>query len=126
MYVAGSTPRFALLGNHPLIRKLEAEGLYLDYSRQRLDAHGRTLLLELAEQVKVEAWIERMFAAEHINTTEDRPALHLRPPHTGHRRSGRPRRRGPGLVTSPGTRQRTPLLMQLWRGHPGRRWLHDR
>ena len=56
---------------------LEAEGLYLDYSRQRLDSHGRTLLLQLAEQVQVQAWIERMFAGEHINNTEDRPALHV-------------------------------------------------
>jgi glucose-6-phosphate isomerase len=56
---------------------LEAESLYLDFSRQRLDAHGRTLLLQLAEQVQVQAWIERMFAGEHINHTEDRPALHV-------------------------------------------------
>ncbi len=56
---------------------LEADGLYLDYSRQHLDAHGRSLLLKLAEQVCVQAWIERMFAGEHINNTEDRPALHV-------------------------------------------------
>ncbi len=56
---------------------LEAEGLYLDFSRQRLDAHGRSLLLQLAEQVQVHAWIERMFSGDHINHTENRPALHV-------------------------------------------------
>ena len=56
---------------------LEAEDLYLDFSRQRLDAQGRTLLLELAEQVQVHAWIQRMLSGEHINNTEDRPALHV-------------------------------------------------
>lgn len=62
---------------------LEREGLLLDFSRQLLDRHALGLLVELAEQVEVPRWIERMFAGHPINNTEDRPALHValrRPP----------------------------------------------
>ena len=56
---------------------VEAEGLWLDLSRQRLDASALKLLLELAEQTCVPDWIERMFSGERINNTEDRAALHI-------------------------------------------------
>ena len=55
----------------------EAEGLWLDFSRQRLDSAGLELLLRLAEQTQVPDWIERMFSGEHINNTEDRAVLHI-------------------------------------------------
>ena len=55
----------------------EAEGLWLDLSRQRLDSRTLTLLLELADQACVPEWIERMFRGERINNTEDRAALHV-------------------------------------------------
>ena len=55
----------------------EAEGIYLDLSRQRLDESTRGLLLELAEQTQLRAWIQRMFSGERVNNTEDRPALHV-------------------------------------------------
>jgi glucose-6-phosphate isomerase len=51
--------------------------IWLDYSRQRLDEQAMTSLLELAEQTEVGAWIEAMLAGEHINSTEDRAALHV-------------------------------------------------
>ena len=56
---------------------LDAEGLLLDFSRQRLDAPTLSSLLELAEQTEVAHWIELMFAGHPINNTEDRPALHV-------------------------------------------------
>ncbi len=55
----------------------EAEGLWLDLSRQRLDSQGLALLLALAEQVCLPEWIERMFRGERINNTEERAALHV-------------------------------------------------
>ena len=55
----------------------EAEGLWLDLSRQRLDARTLSLLLGLAEQTRLPDWIERMFGGERINNTEDRAALHV-------------------------------------------------
>ena len=56
---------------------VEAEGLWLDLSRQRLDSEALKLLLELAAQTCVPDWIERMFRGERINNTEDRAALHI-------------------------------------------------
>ena len=54
----------------------EAAGLYLDYSKQRVDEETLRLLRELAEAVGLRERIEAMFRGEHINTTEDRAALH--------------------------------------------------
>jgi len=51
--------------------------IWLDYSRQRLDEQAMTSLIELAEQTEVPAWIEAMLAGEHINSTENRAALHV-------------------------------------------------
>ena len=56
---------------------LEAAGVFLDFGRQRLDEDTLALLYELAEQTGVRAGIDRMFAGEHINITEDRAALHV-------------------------------------------------
>ena len=56
---------------------VEAAGLYLDYSKQRVDDNTLRLLLELGEACGLRAAIEAMFAGAHINTTEDRPALHI-------------------------------------------------
>jgi len=56
---------------------VEAEGLWLDFSRQRLDSRGLDLLLQLAVQTQVSDWIERMFSGEHVNSTEDLAALHV-------------------------------------------------
>ena len=51
--------------------------IWLDYSRQRLDEQAMASLVELAEQTEVQAWIEAMLAGEHINSTENRAALHV-------------------------------------------------
>src|SRR5215831_2143873 len=56
---------------------LEAAGVFLDYSRHRVDAEAVRLLAALAEQAQVSRWIERMFAGDPINNTEGRPVLHV-------------------------------------------------
>lgn len=56
---------------------LEAEGLYLDYSKNRLTAHTLALLVELAEQSNLRAQIDALFAGARINFTEHRPVLHM-------------------------------------------------
>ena len=56
---------------------LEAQGILLDFSRQRLDETGLEALLDLAEETRVGHWIERMFAGAPINNTENRAALHI-------------------------------------------------
>ncbi len=59
-------------------------GLSMDYSKQRIDGQGLDLLLNLARACSLESRITAMFTGEHINVSEDRPALHvaLRMPRT--------------------------------------------
>ena len=56
---------------------VEAEGIRLEYSKNRMTAETMTLLLRLAEEVGLRERIEAMFWGEHINVTEDRPVLHV-------------------------------------------------
>ena len=55
----------------------EAEGLFLDYSKNRVTDETLRLLLELAEQSGLRERIDAMFSGEHINSTEDRAVLHV-------------------------------------------------
>jgi glucose-6-phosphate isomerase len=55
----------------------EAEGLRLDYSKNRITDKILARLLELAEQAGVAERREAMFRGEHINSTEDRAVLHV-------------------------------------------------
>ena len=54
----------------------EAAGLYLDFSRQRIDDDGLHLLASLADAAGLRARIEAMWSGELINTTEGRSVLH--------------------------------------------------
>ncbi|MCW2692906.1 MAG: glucose-6-phosphate isomerase [Mycobacterium sp.] len=54
----------------------EAEDLYLDYSKNRVDATTLQLLVELAEARGVRERYAAMLAGEKINTTEGRAVLH--------------------------------------------------
>jgi glucose-6-phosphate isomerase len=54
----------------------EACGLYLDFSRQRIDDDGLHLLTSLADAAGLRARIEAMWRGEIINTTEGRAVLH--------------------------------------------------
>tara|TARA_R110002124_G_scaffold287216_2_gene471614 strand:- start:25473 stop:27077 length:1605 start_codon:yes stop_codon:yes gene_type:complete len=56
--------------------KIEADGLYFDYSKTSINAESRKALLQLAESQDVEGLKHKMFAGEPINTTEDRAVLH--------------------------------------------------
>ncbi|MGY2895741.1 glucose-6-phosphate isomerase [Deinococcus sp. UYEF24] len=55
---------------------LEAVGLYLDYSKNRVTDETLKLLADLARETGVEAKRAAMFAGEKINVTEDRAVLH--------------------------------------------------
>ncbi len=55
----------------------EAVGLYLDYSKQRITDETLRLLLELAQSAGLRDRIEAMFRGERINSTEQRPVLHV-------------------------------------------------
>ena len=56
---------------------LEANDLFLDYSKNHINATTRSLLVKLAKQADVPAAIEAMFAGDRINETEDRSVLHV-------------------------------------------------
>jgi glucose-6-phosphate isomerase len=55
---------------------VEALGMYLDYSKNRITDETVNALLALAESAGLRAKIDAMFAGEKINTTEGRAVLH--------------------------------------------------
>ena len=55
----------------------EADGLFLDYSKNRVTDETLRLLVALAEESGLRGRIEAMFSGEHINITEDRAVLHV-------------------------------------------------
>jgi glucose-6-phosphate isomerase len=52
-------------------------GILLDYSKQIVTSETMRLLAALARECGLERQIERLFAGERVNTTENRPALHM-------------------------------------------------
>jgi glucose-6-phosphate isomerase len=56
---------------------VEAVGLYLDYSKNRITGETLELLLRLAEDCGLRGRIEAMFRGDKINVTEDRAVLHV-------------------------------------------------
>ena len=56
---------------------LEAEGIYLDYSKNRITDETVQLLLALAEASGLRERIDAMFKGEKINVTENRAVLHV-------------------------------------------------
>ena len=56
---------------------LDAAGLYLDYSKNRITDETMTLLVRLAEDCRLRDRIEAMFQGEAINVTEKRSVLHV-------------------------------------------------
>jgi glucose-6-phosphate isomerase len=55
---------------------IEAAGLFLDYSKNRLDGRTLELLAALARERGVEQRRDAMFAGQRINNTENRAVLH--------------------------------------------------
>jgi glucose-6-phosphate isomerase len=55
----------------------EAGELFLDYSKHLVTDESLALLVALAERAGLRRRIDAMFAGEHVNVTEDRPALHV-------------------------------------------------
>ncbi|HEY7049737.1 MAG TPA: glucose-6-phosphate isomerase [Jatrophihabitantaceae bacterium] len=56
---------------------LNACGIYLDYSKNRITDDTVRLLLRLADESGLRGRIDAMFAGEKINTTEERAVLHV-------------------------------------------------
>jgi len=64
---------------------LEAAGIYLDYSKNRITEETLALLVQLADQSGLRERIDAMFGGQHINVSENRAVLHtaLRAPKGG-------------------------------------------
>jgi glucose-6-phosphate isomerase len=56
---------------------LEAAGIYLDYSKNRITDETVRLLLKLAEESHLRKHIDAMFAGERINVSENRAVMHV-------------------------------------------------
>jgi glucose-6-phosphate isomerase len=56
---------------------LQASGIYLDYSKNRITDETMALLVQLAEQSGLRERIDAMFRGEHINVSENRAVLHV-------------------------------------------------
>jgi glucose-6-phosphate isomerase len=56
---------------------VEAAGLFLDYSKNRITDKTLKLLLQLADESGLRAKIDAMFSGERINITENRAVLHV-------------------------------------------------
>ena len=56
---------------------IEAAGLFLDYSKNRITEATLKLLVQLAQESGLRARIDAMFAGERINVTENRAVLHV-------------------------------------------------
>jgi len=56
---------------------LDAAGIFLDYSKNRITDETVKLLIQLAEESGLRARIDAMFGGEKINITENRSVLHV-------------------------------------------------
>ena len=56
---------------------IEATGIYLDYSKNRITDETLRLLLQLAEEAGLRDRIEAMFRGDSINVSENRAVLHV-------------------------------------------------
>jgi glucose-6-phosphate isomerase len=56
---------------------LDALGIYFDYSKNRVTDETLRLLIKLADESDLAVRTRAMFAGERINTTENRPVLHV-------------------------------------------------
>lgn len=137
-----ATPEWAALRNHhAAIRRkhlrdlfktdpargtrmtLEAEGLFLDYSKNRMTDETLALLLKLAEARGLRAKIAAMFSGAPINATENRAVLH-----TALRNRSNSPMMVDGVDVMPGVsavlekmaRFARDIREDSWRGHTGR------
>lgn len=62
---------------------VSAAGLDLDFSKNHITSDVLAELIKLAEQADLKGAISRLLRGEHVNNTEDRPALHTALRHIG-------------------------------------------
>ena len=55
---------------------LSYSNITIDYKSQHIDSRTREMLFDLAVECQLKERIEDLFSGNHVNTTEDKPALH--------------------------------------------------
>jgi glucose-6-phosphate isomerase len=77
--VAGATLKqmFAQDASRGTRLAVEAAGIYLDYSKNRVDDETLRLLVQLARESDLRARIDAMFRGDRINVSENRSVLHV-------------------------------------------------
>jgi glucose-6-phosphate isomerase len=68
---------FARDSTRGLRLRAQAEGLFLDYSKNRVTDETMRLLFELARESELAQQRDRMFRGDHLNVSEDRAVLHV-------------------------------------------------
>jgi glucose-6-phosphate isomerase len=56
---------------------IEWNDFLIDYSKNRVNENTMSLLFDLAREARLKEWTEKMFTGEKINSTEQRPVLHV-------------------------------------------------
>jgi glucose-6-phosphate isomerase len=56
---------------------LSLDDLLFDFSKNRINSETLDLLVKLAEQANLKGWIEKLFAGDKLNITENRAVLHV-------------------------------------------------
>jgi glucose-6-phosphate isomerase len=74
---------FAQDSNRAARYTVSAAGLELDYSKNHIDDGVLKSLLDIAQQADLKNAIKSLLRGDHVNNTEDRPALHTALRHTG-------------------------------------------
>lgn len=98
---------------------VSAAGLELDYSKNHIDDDTIRLLTSVAEKANLKTAIKRLLRGDHVNNTEDRPALHTSLRHMGapvtseHKSVSETLEKMGGLISAVHSGQ--------WKGHNGER-----
>ncbi len=96
-----------------------AAGLELDYSKNHIDDTTLSLLLSLAEQADLKNAIKKLLRGDHVNNTEDRPALHTALRFSGEAKTDEQREVAPVLDKMAGLIER--VHSGAWTGFSGKK-----
>jgi glucose-6-phosphate isomerase len=103
---------------------LEAAGIYLDYSKNRITDETLRLLLQLAREAGLRERIDAMFRGDKINVSENRAALHVAlraPPGASILQDGRNVVPEVHAVLNEMANFADQVRSGAWRGHTGKR-----
>ena len=104
---------------------IEAAGLFLDYSKNRITEETRKLLLQLAEESGLRERIDAMFRGDKINVTEKAGGVARRPARAARRESirvdGEDVVPGVHAVLDKMTAFSNRVRSGEWKGHTGKR-----